>query len=138
MSILQNIFKKLENKYLAILFSTAALIVANYYKPNLWYFLFGILLAYLISDGIKILLIGGGNGIFQIPLINTKTKPEGHAYLWFTLFIILGTLGSIWISNWIYDNFIKNLTSWQAVVIPNLLIAILVFIDLKATFYNRK
>ena len=129
---LKNIIHKLENKWVAIIICLLALIIFYNWNTNLWNGIFIILLAYLIADVIKSILIIGEKGIIQFPFLGTtQTQHEGHGY------IIIGTLVSSWVGNYITKNFIENLIGWQSWLFPNLIIIILVYVDFYITFKKR-
>ena len=135
---LQSIIHKLENKWIAIVICLLALVIFYNWNNNLWNSIFIILLAYLIADVIKSILIIGERGIIQFPFLGTtQTQHEGHGYIIFLSYIIIGTLISSWVGSYITKNFIENLTGWQSWIIPNLIIIILVYVDFYITFKKR-
>ena len=135
---LRDIIQKLENKWVALGFSLLALIIFYNFNKNQWSIIFTILLAYLIADVVKSALISGENGIIQFPFLGTtQTQHEGHGYLIFLIYIIAGTLLSVWIGDYIKINFIETLTGWQSWFVSNLIIVILVYIDFHITFRRR-
>jgi len=135
---LKEIIKKLENKWTAILFSLAILLIFYNLYQNTWKFIVSILLAYLVADVIKSLLIKGEKGIIQIPLIGTtKTQHEGHGYLVFLIYIILGTLGGAYIGEYISTNLIANTDGLTNIILSNGIIIGLVYFDFYVTFKRR-
>lgn len=135
---LKDIIKALENKWIAMITSLIVLLIFYNIYPKTWQFLFSILLAYLIADLIKSLLIKGGKGIIQFPFTSeTQTRHEGHGYIIFLLYIIAGTLLSAWLGDYITKNFIETLTGWQSWLFPNLIIIVLIYFDFWVTFKKR-
>ena len=135
---LREIIQRLENKWVALIFSLLALIIFYNVNKSQWGVIFTILLAYLIADVVKSTLIRGENGIIQFPFLGiTQTQHEGHGYLIFLIYIIAGTLLSVWVGDYIKINFIETLTDWQSWFVPNLIIVILVYIDFHITFRRR-
>jgi len=132
------LLQKLEKKWFAILFSLGILLIFYNIYPNSWKYIVSILIAYLIADVAKSLLIKGEKGIIQIPFLGTtKTQHEGHGYLVFLVYILVGTIVGSYLGKTISDNFISNMTGWVNIIIPNAIIIGLVYLDFWITFKER-
>lgn len=135
---LKDIIQKLENKWIAGITCLLILIIFYNWKNNLWNSIFTILLAYLIADVIKSMLIIGEKGIIQFPFLGTtQTQPGGHGYIIFLVYIVIGTLVSSWVGDYITKNFVNNLIGWQSWLVSNLIIIGLVYVDFYVTFKKR-
>jgi hypothetical protein len=126
----------LENQWVAIIVSIIFLIVFNLFLPKYWSYVFSILLAYLITEVIAQLFISGRRGIVQFPLLGNETQPKGHGYLVFIIFIIVATILSSYFTDQI-AGYLKNISNIYQIVISNIIIAILVFVDFELTFYSK-
>ncbi len=134
----QDIIKTLGNKWVASIASLGALLIFYNVYPNTWQFIFSILLAYLIADLVKTFLITGGNGIIQFPFTgSTQTQHEGHGYLIFLIYIVLGTIVSVKAGDYITQNILSTSSGWQKVVIPNATLIGLLYTDFYLTFKSR-
>lgn len=132
------LLQKLEKKWFAILFSLIILLIFYNLYPNSWKYIVSILIAYLIADVAKSLLIKGEKGIIQIPFLGTtKTQHEGHGYLIFLIYILVGTIVGSYLGEAISNNFISNMTGWVNIIIPNAIIIGLVYLDFWITFKER-
>jgi hypothetical protein len=132
------LLQKLENKWFAILFSLGILLIFYNLYPNSWKYIVSILIAYLIADVAKSLLIKGEKGIIQIPFLGTtKTQHEGHGYLVFLIYILVGTIFGSYLGEMVSNNFISNMAGWVNIVIPNAIIIGLVYLDFWITFKER-
>ena len=135
---IKDIITVLENKWVAVIVSLTVLLFFYNLYPETWQFLFTVLLAYLIADVIKSILIKGGKGIIQFPFTGTtETKPEGHGYLIFLIYIVIGTIFSAKMGEYIMINHLSNLEGMQSILIPNIVIITLVYIDFHIAFKRR-
>jgi hypothetical protein len=132
------ILQKLENKWVAIIFSLIVLLIFYNIYQNTWRFIVSILLAYLVADVTKSLLIHGEKGIIQIPFLGTtKTQHEGHGYLVFLIYIILGTVLGAYIGNYVATNIVSNTEGLTNLLLSNGIIVGLVYFDFWVTFKKR-
>ncbi len=132
------IIQKLENKWTAIFFSLVVLLIFYNLYQNTWMFIVSILLAYLVADVTKSLLIKGEKGIIQIPFLGTtKTQYEGHGYLVFLIYIILGTILGAYVGNYVAINIIANTDGLTNLLLSNGIIIGLVYFDFYITFKER-
>jgi len=132
------ILQKLENRWAAIIFSLMALLIFYNLYQSSWRFIVSILLAYLVADVTKSLLIHGEKGIIQIPFLGTtKTQHEGHGYLVFLIYIILGTILGAYIGDYVASNIISNTEGLANLLLSNGVIIGLVYIDFWITFKKR-
>ena len=128
----------LENRWAALLTSLGVLLVFYNIYPETWKYLFSILLAYLIADLVKTLLIAGGKGIIQFPFSgSTQTQHEGHGYLVFLIYIILGTIVSAKLGEYLTQNFMLNMVGWQKIIIPHAILIGLLYSDFYLTFKKK-
>lgn len=137
MKIVGTLLKKLRNKTNAIIFSVIVLSGLLLLFKNIWSYVFAILLAYLIADLIRIFFLRGERGIVQFTFSGTRSQHKGHAYLVFLIYIIVGTILSGLFSDFIVKQ-IETLNGIWGVIIPNAIIAILVFLDFNLLFYKRE
>lgn len=132
------LLQKLEKGWAAILFSLVILLIFYNAYPNSWKFIVSILLAYLVADVAKFLMIRGGKCIKQFPFLGTtQTQHDGHSYLIFLVYIILGTILGAYIGDYVAKNFIENMVGWMNILIPNGIIVLLVYLDFWITFKER-
>lgn len=141
-----NLFKKIiifviestKNRFIALVVSVIVMLSFYWaYKP-LWGYLFAILLAYLFADLIATLFMRGGNGIVQFTLANsTSTRHMGHGYLVFFISVIIGTILSGFLAEKI-TIWIQTMSGIYAILFPNIILLLLVFLDFHITFYSRK
>ena len=130
--------KLLGNEYFAIIFSILMFFLLFLVDRNVWGYLFAILISYLIANLIStVFFIKGGKGIVQIPLSgNTLTKSMGYGYIAFLSAIIIGTLVSAFFAD-LLTKWINDSNEPAIVIISNLILVVLVFIDFRITYYTK-
>jgi hypothetical protein len=132
--------EQLKNPIIAILFMTILSGLILFFLRD--YGIAGILvitvLAFLASDILSLLFVRGGSGILQIPLFGTKAQPRGYGFLAFFASIIVVAV----VVNWIAERIVERVfTSFGDIIVcmtVGLILAVLVYLDMYAKFYDRK
>ena len=134
--MIKDIIKLLEKKWGALIVCWVVLIGLNLFKPTLWKYIFAILLAYLLADGVKSLIIRGEDGAVSIRLLGHTIQHKGHNYIAFFVSVITGTVLSGFLTE-LLINYIATFTGFGYTLISNAIIILLVYLDFSITFYKR-
>ena len=133
--IFDDIIDLLGNPIIVGVLFFIALVIIWLVKPDLWILLFSIILSYFVADAIANVFVRGGSGLAQIPLFGNQIQERGHAYLFFLIAIVFGTVTSGFIS----DNLGFLLEQkFETMLLANSVILALSFVDFLARFYENE
>ena len=124
----------LRNPYFDAIMTYIVLGVVGLVYPSGWIFLFSIFFSFVLSDIILNFFIRGNKGWSKI-LTNEKFACKGHAYLVFLLGIIIGTILSSFVAEWVLQ-YAQSQLSWiTAVLLTDFIVVGAVLGDLLWRFY---
>jgi len=144
--------RSLRNLILSIAGSIIVLTLVGWIVFDWWFELFSIAISWVIADVILSAFVRGGGGIFQIPHVSgTVTVTKGRAYLAFLVSIFAVTLISSGATQVLYEmtgiairtvaatgvTLLPIQVAWTTLLVCNILVGCLVFLDMKARFYAR-
>lgn len=134
--MLMNFSELLKNELFAAFVCFMILGLAAVISWTAWAFLFSIILSFVLGDVFLNFFIHGGEGWTKI-FTDAQFTSKGSAFFVFMIGIVVGTLLSAFITDWIFQ-YVQSQLTWEwAIVLTDLSVVVAVFSDLEWRFYNR-
>lgn len=134
MNSVSEFLQRLENVVIAFIASFSILFCIGALIPSIWAYVFSILVSFVLSDLILNAFIHGGEGHANI-FSKNEFAHKGHAYVVFLIGIIISTVLSSLLADFMFQGYLQD-TPWVATVfITDGIAVFLVLGDLKWRFY---
>lgn len=120
-----------KNEIGAPILSAIILIGIAYIDQNFWTAIISIILAFLISDMILNLFVGGGKGAPQIPLLGNLIQERGYTFIAYFIGILISAI----LSETMIIPFFKPMIDNR--ILFSIVVTIAIYVDCKIRFFNR-
>ena len=128
------------NQYGAIILVGVIVSLFGILLYDVWYFVVSTMIGYLVADIIINFFIGGGKGVAQIPIFGHQAQHRGHAYIFYSIGIVMTTFisaaGTSYILSLAESSFPGDIFAIRIFV--SFIVSVLVFADFFFRYYDER
>ncbi|MBS3140558.1 hypothetical protein J4405_00265 [Candidatus Woesearchaeota archaeon] len=137
---LKFVLKVLQVRYFAVAFSIIFFVLIYFITPYYWSHGVSILIAYMVADLIRIIIIDGNNRFIQFNSLmfsreRNERRHKGHAYLIFLFYIMMSTIASAFFADWLLEQ-ITGVNKFFFLFAVTIIVLVLVYLDFHFSYYD--